>query len=369
MSKIVALLLLLAPVAAAQELSPLWRETRRIDAAPPQVAAIGQKFGVSLTSIANVTYDACGVPVQVNTIVCATERDAETLLAALARGGKPPETLGRRGTTVIELVGGARQVLLAARAGVGLPFEDVRWQVRVMVSPLVEVDPDPTAWNELFNLLWGVRQGRPVAEEASRRAAKFRFGESIAAPGFEVTAEEPALGLVRLVLNGTVTVRPFAGHQEPRPHRDLTSATPRWPVDQVAHVTRELDEGNPSERRRVEWALGWMRAHVRYDGDMGSRWGTLRVIEQGFGRCWDHSDVLITLCRAMALPARQVYGWLAGVSGHVWAEVFVDGAWWPVDATASWLGVSEDYVPIFISEDGEMRAVYWGPPDQLERQR
>ena len=117
----------------------------------------------------------------------------------------------------------------------------------------------------------------------------------------------------------------------------------------------------------MQRALGWLRAHVRYGGETGSRWGTAQVIAQGYGQCWDHADVLVTLCRAAGVPAQEVMGWLAGVGGHVWTEVYLDGAWWPVDATASWIGTSQDYVPLLVSEDGEAPAIYWGAPDRLER--
>ena len=89
----------------------------------------------------------------------------------------------------------------------------------------------------------------------------------------------------------------------------------------------------------------------------------MRVIEQGYGHCWDYTDVFITLCRAANIPARQVCGWLNGVSGHIWAEVYIpDTGWVSVDPTASWLGTSEDYIPFVISENGRMPFVYWSTP-------
>ena len=41
--------------------------------------------------------------------------------------------------------------------------------------------------------------------------------------------------------------------------------------------------------------------------------------------------------------------------GHFWAEVHIAGRGWiGVDATAPWLGVGGDYVPLQISTDGHL---------------
>jgi transglutaminase-like putative cysteine protease len=64
------------------------------------------------------------------------------------------------------------------------------------------------------------------------------------------------------------------------------------------------------------------------------------------------------------IPCRVVFGWLNGVSGHVWAEVYLDDEGWiSVDPTCSWLGVTDDYIPLFISEDGHPPFVYTDFPE------
>jgi transglutaminase-like putative cysteine protease len=116
--------------------------------------------------------------------------------------------------------------------------------------------------------------------------------------------------------------------------------------------------------RKAERILRWVNGNIEFGGPVvGSRYGTKQVLAQGHGHCWDTSDVFITLCRAAGIPARQVGGWLVGVCGHIWAEVYLPGEGWvAVDSTASWLGVSSDYIPLFISEDGEAPFVYWNTP-------
>lgn len=63
---------------------------------------------------------------------------------------------------------------------------------------------------------------------------------------------------------------------------------------------------------------------------------------------------------------------MVGMSGHVWAEVWLDDAdkqkagWMPVDPTTSWTGVSVHYIPWWISEDGVKPLELWGVP-KVER--
>ena len=108
--------------------------------------------------------------------------------------------------------------------------------------------------------------------------------------------------------------------------------------------------------------LAWLRSRLRYGGPVGSRQGPVKALAAGQGRCWDYTDVFVTLCRQAGIPARQVAGWLAGTSGHIWAQVWLGSAWFDVDPTCTWLGVSEDYIPLALSEDGSMEFAYWGPP-------
>jgi transglutaminase-like putative cysteine protease len=103
--------------------------------------------------------------------------------------------------------------------------------------------------------------------------------------------------------------------------------------------------------------------HIRFGGPVtGSRYGVRQVLDQGFGHCWDFSDVCVTLCRAAGVPSRQVAGWLHEQSGHIWAEVLLEGkGWQQVDPTAG-MACGSDYIPYLVSETGEMTLVYLSMP-------
>jgi len=57
-------------------------------------------------------------------------------------------------------------------------------------------------------------------------------------------------------------------------------------------------------------------------------------------------------------------GWIYGKSGHIWAEVHIpERGWCSIDPSTPSSGVTTDYVPFFISENGELPAIYWEEPE------
>jgi transglutaminase-like putative cysteine protease len=64
-------------------------------------------------------------------------------------------------------------------------------------------------------------------------------------------------------------------------------------------------------------------------------------MHEGIGVCRDFADLAITLCRRMNIPARYCTGYLGDIGVPVdpnpmdfsaWAEVFLDGRWYTIDA-------------------------------------
>ena len=58
------------------------------------------------------------------------------------------------------------------------------------------------------------------------------------------------------------------------------------------------------------------------------------VLENATGDCSEHAVLLAALCRAAGIPARVAIGYMyiAGIfGGHMWAEVWIDGDWYPID--------------------------------------
>jgi len=92
-----------------------------------------------------------------------------------------------------------------------------------------------------------------------------------------------------------------------------------------------------------------------------------KVLEQGYGHCWDSADCFVTFCRAVGIPARQIGGWLYGSCGHGWAEVLLEGrGWQQVDPTGGGkIACGIYHIPYFTTENGEMPILYVAMP-QIE---
>jgi len=64
------------------------------------------------------------------------------------------------------------------------------------------------------------------------------------------------------------------------------------------------------------------------------------ILDNRIGDCTEHSQLFITLARALGIPARDATGYVYGgddsapsLGGHAWVEVFIDGQWIGLDPT------------------------------------
>jgi len=124
--------------------------------------------------------------------------------------------------------------------------------------------------------------------------------------------------------------------------------------------------GASGDAAKVQALWKWVRENIKYSGPVGTRYGTLKVLQQKFGRCWDLADVFVTGCRAAGVPARQVAGWLSDAGaggGHVWAQAYLQGKGWvSVDCTNDHVGSDARYLPFFATYDGAMPILYVKAP-------
>lgn len=81
----------------------------------------------------------------------------------------------------------------------------------------------------------------------------------------------------------------------------------------------------------------WVGSHLRYvPGSSNAQTTAADSLRSAEGVCRDFAHLVITLCRANAIPARFVSVYGLGVEPqdfHAVAEVFLDGTWHLVDAT------------------------------------
>ncbi len=381
----------------AERLPPGWQLARDAVLDPLQVTAVAQKLGVPLRTLRQQVVDVRGFPLQVNLIEVEDDAQAAALVEVLSAGGRR-EFIARRGTTVVEF---AKMNLVAAKAlrhALGLaPAAPTTWRASFRVACVNELDYMEA--NRVFNAFLKLDEDPDQAALVRELTSDWRMGDRLdlraPGPGFDVeyafepepreiavdgevlraTFDElPRLhGLPFVDVRATIRVAdrfaPAAPAAPGAPGDNVDAAW--WPADSavVADLAAKLTADCDSDLERLQAVFDHVAREIRFAGDVtGSRYGVERVLDQGYGHCWDKSDALTALCRAAGLRARQTAGWVPPLgSGHVWTEVHLSGrGWLPVDATCRWLGTSADYVPWFLTEDGEMPIVYLAMP-QLER--
>jgi transglutaminase-like putative cysteine protease len=381
-------------------LPPGWEVVKQFAVPADQTAAIAEQLGGRIQSLSNTILTAEGRQLRVNVLECATPKDAETIHQAVAKahGGSRDSAL-RRGTRVIEFVCEDLRIIKQAHYFLGLRPKTVTYRVRFEAAPLEQADY--MVWNRMFNAFLAWRRN-PEAEEARQPidslSGKFRFGrrlslrvygqgrlpsqyafdpkpveEAKAAAGdtrqFIFDALPTRAGVPCVAVTATVTSEAFAFRPAKRQAGpDLLGPTAFWPVDnpEIVRLARTITAKHTTDGAKVEAILAWLMPgrNIRFGGPVtGSRYGVMTVLEQGFGQCWDFSDVCVTLCRAAGVPCRQVAGWLHEGCGHIWAEVLLEGkGWQQVDPTAG-TACGSDYIPYLVSETGDMALVYLSMPE------
>ncbi len=80
----------------------------------------------------------------------------------------------------------------------------------------------------------------------------------------------------------------------------------------------------------------WTEKNVDYSWYYNSRKGAVEVLNQRTANCCDMSHLIVALARAAGLPARYRHGtctFTNVTTGHVWADIYVDGRWIIADAS------------------------------------
>jgi len=113
-----------------------------------------------------------------------------------------------------------------------------------------------------------------------------------------------------------------------------------WPDvlhDQAWELFGSIEPGWP----RVQAVSDWVHDHIRYEvGSSNALTTAYDVWESRAGVCRDFTQLGITLCRALNVPARYVAGYLPDIAVEPpdlpmdfcsWFEAWLDGRWWTFD--------------------------------------
>lgn len=363
-----------------------------------QTDAIGKKLGAPLKKLSNTYLQVQGKSIQVNILEPETRTDVERLHKTISAMKNHPAFCLIRDKKVIEFCNA--DVSTAIKTAYELGFTSKPRKVHYGLTAHVStVDKgDYMSFNKLFNVFLQTNTrdpGKGSIAQVRDLTRDLTFGTSIALrkqPGKSTLyefrpkpteiQEQPhdrilysfkeipsILGVPYVTLEAKVAcddtgITPTARKSD----KSLLSATSYWPVDdpQIQALAKEITSKKTTQKEKAQAILEWLTPgrNIRSEGPAGSRWGVKTVLKQKYGHCWDSADCFVTLARASGVPSRQVGGWLYGASGHIWAEVLIEGkGWQQVDPTGGGkLNCGIYHIPYFVTETGEMPILYLSMP-------
>lgn len=135
--------------------------------------------------------------------------------------------------------------------------------------------------------------------------------------------------------------------------------------DRFGDMALEITCGTQLGFDQVKTIENWLRQKIAYlPGSSTVPISAIEVNQRGSGVCRDLAHLGIALCRALAIPARMVVGYLHGLQPmdlHAWFEAYVGGRWYTFDATQQ--GTKSGYIAIAYGRDAADVSIYtqFGP--------
>jgi transglutaminase-like putative cysteine protease len=115
----------------------------------------------------------------------------------------------------------------------------------------------------------------------------------------------------------------------------------------------EADFGGYSGGARIAAIRDWIAQSIAYQsGSSNSATDAMATYVSRCGVCRDFAHLVVTMARASAIPARFASVYAPNVEPqdfHAVAEVFLEGAWYPVDATG--MATAQDMAKIGVGRD------------------
>lgn len=247
------------------------------------------------------------------------------------------------------------------RAGI-----DTRVAVMTLRYPRLGLEMESRVTEEGALLEMNLGATLRLLQEEEEVAKSDVVGLDLLASGVEVdVALGDATAIERLVLDVTVPkgfTLPDASNQRVTPGEDgrmrvvitraagdavtpeararglAEDATIDWRHDSVVALAARLTADLEGDRAKVDALARWV--YERLDKRLATHIPTAsEVLARRVGDCTEHTWLFTALARAAGVPARAVYGLAYAGDGerafayHAWAEVAIDGAWWPIDPT------------------------------------
>ena len=107
----------------------------------------------------------------------------------------------------------------------------------------------------------------------------------------------------------------------------------------IRKLAKKLTSKYTTKLEKATAIFNYVRDNLAYSYYANSRKGAAKTLRTKSGNCCDHSNLIVALCRASKIPARYSHArgcrFGSGFStGHVWAQIYVNGRWYSADGTS-----------------------------------
>ena len=104
-------------------------------------------------------------------------------------------------------------------------------------------------------------------------------------------------------------------------------------------LSKQLTSKYSTKLEKATAIFNYVRDNLGYSYYANSKKGAAKTLKTKRGNCCDHTNLIVALCRASKIPARYAHakGCRFGsglTTGHVWAQIYVNGRWYSADGTS-----------------------------------
>lgn len=108
----------------------------------------------------------------------------------------------------------------------------------------------------------------------------------------------------------------------------------------IQQLATKLVSGKSSTWDKANAIFTYVRDNVDYEYYADTKYKAAGTLSYKKGNCCDHANLIVALCRAANIPVRYSHAqgctFSSGLNtGHVWAQIYVNGVWYSADATSS----------------------------------
>ena len=108
---------------------------------------------------------------------------------------------------------------------------------------------------------------------------------------------------------------------------------------EIKALAKQLTQGKTTTWAKAQAIFNYVRDNIDYEYYANTKYKATGTLSKKRGNCCDHANLVVALCRAADIPARFSHAkncrFRSGlVTGHVWAQIYVDGVWYTADATS-----------------------------------